>query len=350
MTVPTSAGQLSGTGGTRADLVYREVRQQIGSGSLRPGQKVTERGMAERLSVSPTPVREALRRLELDGLIERLGPRTVLVAAIRDAAIDDLAEVEVGLRGLVARFAARHATADQLDALDAILDRGRRPADPAQGRATGSGQPTDRHLTALLDTMQEFNDTVSACAHNPVLVRMLEQSRVFSRPQRRELLLQRVAEDDTFGLERYTSHRALVRALRAGRLRHRGTHRPARTRRVGSRPAGRPGARPGVTGGTHRIAVIPGDGIGKEVVPAGLDALRATADRFGLDLDFDELRLRQRRLLAAPRHDAAAGLARRRCAPTTPSTSARSAGPRWCPTTSRCGAASCSSGAPSTST
>jgi DNA-binding GntR family transcriptional regulator len=45
---------------------------------------------------------------------------------------------------------------------------------------------------------------------------MLEQSRVFSRPQRRELMLRRVAEDQTFGLERYTSHRALVRALRAG--------------------------------------------------------------------------------------------------------------------------------------
>jgi DNA-binding GntR family transcriptional regulator len=64
--------------------------------------------------------------------------------------------------------------------------------------------------------MQEFNDTVSACAHNPVLVRMLEQSRVFSRPHRRELLLRRVADDETFGLERYTSHRDLVRALRAG--------------------------------------------------------------------------------------------------------------------------------------
>ena len=37
----------------------------------------------------------------------------------------------------------------------------------------------------------------------------------------------------------------------------------------------------------HRIAVIPGDGIGKEVVPAGLEALRATADRFGLSLTFD---------------------------------------------------------------
>jgi DNA-binding GntR family transcriptional regulator len=200
---------------TLADQAYRHVRTAIASGDLAPGEKVTERGMAERLAISPTPVREALRRLELDGLIERIGPRTVLVAAIRDAAIDDLAEVEVGLRGLVARFAARHATAAQLDALDEILDR----ADDLLillKEHRRHDRPIERHLTALLDTMQEFNDTVDACAHNPVLTRMLEQSRVFSRPRRRELLLQRVHEDETFGLERYTSHRALVRALRAG--------------------------------------------------------------------------------------------------------------------------------------
>ncbi|MDQ7908099.1 GntR family transcriptional regulator [Phytohabitans sp. ZYX-F-186] len=200
---------------TLADQAYRQIRTAIATGELASGEKVTERGMAERLAISPTPVREALRRLELDGLIERIGPRTVLVAAIRDAAIDDLAEVEVGLRGLVARFAARHASADQLDALDEILDRADDLLILVKERRR-QGQPTDRHLTALLDAMQEFNDAVNACAHNPVLVRMLEQSRVFSRPRRRELLLRRVAQDDTFGLERYTSHRALVRALRAG--------------------------------------------------------------------------------------------------------------------------------------
>jgi DNA-binding GntR family transcriptional regulator len=195
---------------TLADQAYRQIRSSIASGDLAAGDKVTERGMAERLAISPTPVREALRRLELDGLIERIGPRTVRVAAIRDAAIDDLAEVEVGLRGLVARFAARHATAEQLDALDEILDR----ADDLLILLKQRKQ--DRHLTALLDTMQEFNHTVDACAHNPVLVRMLDQSRVFSGPERRDLLLRRVAEDETFGLERYSSHRALVRALRAG--------------------------------------------------------------------------------------------------------------------------------------
>jgi len=203
------------TAGTLADQAYRQVRAAIAAGELAPGEKVTERGMAERLAISPTPVREALRRLELDGLIERIGPRTVLVAAIRDGAIDDLAEVEVGLRGLVARFAARRATPAQLDELDAILDRADDLLILLKERR-GQGRPVERHLNELFDTMQRFNDAVSACAHNPVLVRMLEQSRVFSGPRRRELLLQRVAEDETFGLERYTSHRALVRALRAG--------------------------------------------------------------------------------------------------------------------------------------
>src|SRR5689334_19705552 len=161
---------------TLSDQAYDRLRTAIATGELAPGDKVTERGMAERLEVSPTPVREALRRLELDGLIERIGPRTVLVATIRDAAIDDLAEVEVGLRGLVARFAARHALPHQLDALDALLDR----ADDLLILLTErrrKGLPTDRHLGELLDTMLEFNDAVSACARNPVLVRMLEQSR-----------------------------------------------------------------------------------------------------------------------------------------------------------------------------
>ena len=215
MTVPTSAAQTEPTRETRAESVYRAVREAIGKGELRPGQKVTERGLADQLSVSPTPVREAIRRLEQDGLIRRRGPRTVVVAEIHDRAIDDLAEVEVGLRGLVARFAARHATPEQLDRLDAILDA----ADDALIVLTTrhrNGEPIDRHVTALLDLMQEFNEVVEACADNPVLVRLLEQSRVFSTDERRARLLEQIAADSSFGLDRYGSHRALVRALRAG--------------------------------------------------------------------------------------------------------------------------------------
>ncbi|TDD86876.1 GntR family transcriptional regulator [Actinomadura darangshiensis] len=200
---------------TRADSAYQALREAIGSGTLRPGQKVTERGLAEQLDVSPTPVREALRRLEQDGLIQRTGPRTVVVADIAERAIDDLAEVEVGLRGLVARFAARHAAPEQLDALDAILDAADDLLIVIAARHR-NGEDVDRHIAALLDRMQDFNDAVNACAANPVLIRLLEQSQVFSRPERRALRLEKIAEDDRFGLDRYSGHRALVRALRAG--------------------------------------------------------------------------------------------------------------------------------------
>lgn len=198
---------------TLADRTYRAAREAIAAGELRQGEKVTERGLAERFSVSPTPVREAIRRLEQDGLIERVGPRTVVVATMGDSAIQELAEVEIALRGLVARFAARHATPAQLDDLDAILDEADDLLIVVQKRHA-DGRPVDRQVNKLLDTMQRFNETVNTCASNPVLVRLLEQTRVFSRDERRARMLEHVAANDRFGLDRYASHRDLVRALR----------------------------------------------------------------------------------------------------------------------------------------
>jgi DNA-binding GntR family transcriptional regulator len=215
MTVKSTADRSATGGETRADLAYQSLREAIASGTLRPGQKVTERGLAKQLEVSSTPAREALRRLEQDGLIQRTGPRTVVVAEIAERTIDDLAEVEIGLRGLVARFAARYATPEQLDALDAILDAADDLLIVIVTRHR-NGENVDRYITALLDRMQEFNEAVNACAANPVLIRLLEQSRVFSQPERRARILEQIAADDSFGLDRYSSHRALVRALREG--------------------------------------------------------------------------------------------------------------------------------------
>ncbi len=200
---------------TLADRAYRSVQRAIGTGELKPNEKVTERGLAERLSMSPTPVREAIRRLEQDGLITRTGPRTVVVADIGLAAVEDLAEVEIALRGLIARFAARHATPAQLDALDAVLDEADDLLIVIKQRVA-EGRPIEKHLNVLLDVMQRFNDAVAACAGNAVLVRLLEQTRVFTRAERRTRTLERVLANHERNLARYASHRALVRALRAG--------------------------------------------------------------------------------------------------------------------------------------
>jgi DNA-binding GntR family transcriptional regulator len=116
---------------------------------------------------------------------------------------------------MVARFAARHGTPEQLDNLDAILDE----ADDLLILVTqrhADGASVTRHLNQLMDVMQRFNDAVNACAGNPVLVRLLDQTRVFSRSESRARRLEIIAHDHSFGLDRYATHRALVRALRAG--------------------------------------------------------------------------------------------------------------------------------------
>lgn len=59
-----------------ADQAYRRLRDAIRGGTLRPGEKITERDLAARLGVSPTPIREALRQLVHEKVVERVGPRS----------------------------------------------------------------------------------------------------------------------------------------------------------------------------------------------------------------------------------------------------------------------------------
>ena len=65
--------------GSLTEQVYRSLRESIADGRLEPGSKITERQLAAALDVSPTPVREALGKLEHEGLVERVGPRRLQI-------------------------------------------------------------------------------------------------------------------------------------------------------------------------------------------------------------------------------------------------------------------------------
>ena len=198
-----------------ADHSHRALRRAIEAGELPVGTKVTERGLAEQFGVSSTPVREAIRRLELDGLVERLGPRTVVVAGIDEDAVRDLAEVEAALRGLAARFAARRATPAELDELDGLLDEADDLVVLIQ-RRRAEGRPIGGYVDRILTVLADFNTRLHGVARNPVLLRLLEQTRSFSPLEQRTLTKERVEADEGFGADRYTGHRKLVRALREG--------------------------------------------------------------------------------------------------------------------------------------
>ncbi len=123
------------TGPTLSDQAYRALRAEITSGELKPGQRVTERALADHLGVSPTPVREALQRLEHERLIERDAVRSIRVAEPSVARLYELALIEVALRGAAARLAAERATEAEVKAIDFGGDKPEQRLEVAQDLA-----------------------------------------------------------------------------------------------------------------------------------------------------------------------------------------------------------------------
>ena len=91
------------------DLIYTSVEEKILAGDFRPGEPLTEARISEVTGASRTPVREALHRLERDGLVEMRQNRTAIVVGITRADLADIYELRRRLEGLASRRAAEAA-------------------------------------------------------------------------------------------------------------------------------------------------------------------------------------------------------------------------------------------------
>jgi DNA-binding GntR family transcriptional regulator len=108
---------------TGAHVVYAELKRQILSLELKPGERIYEPAMASALHISRTPLREAIRRLISESLLEQQPTGGVLVPALDDAVISELYEVRAAMESLMARNACIKATAADIEALRGILAR-----------------------------------------------------------------------------------------------------------------------------------------------------------------------------------------------------------------------------------
>jgi DNA-binding GntR family transcriptional regulator len=105
------------------DVITRQIEQAIFSGTLAPGTKVSELGLAKQLGVSRGPLREALRRLEGRKLIER---KTNFGARVASLSVDDLENLLIireALEGMAARLAAQNMTAEDIVRLQELIDQ-----------------------------------------------------------------------------------------------------------------------------------------------------------------------------------------------------------------------------------
>ena len=100
------------------DVVFNTLRKAILKGELKPGERLMEIALAERLGVSRTPVREAMRKLELEGLVSIIPNKGAYVTGITRKDVEDIYAIRSLLEGLCARWATAYITEKQLDALE----------------------------------------------------------------------------------------------------------------------------------------------------------------------------------------------------------------------------------------
>ncbi|NGN69862.1 GntR family transcriptional regulator [Streptomyces sp. A7024] len=156
----TAAQQPDTARGSLRDRVYDTLRRRILEVELQPGDRLVERDLAAELEVSRIPLREAISRLEADGLVLVVPRRGALVAPFTPADVRDLFDVRESLESLAARLSAERADDAALSRLAARLDAARtatRRRDRAAIAAANAGFHAD-----IIDT-----------AANPLLTSMM---------------------------------------------------------------------------------------------------------------------------------------------------------------------------------
>jgi len=103
-------------------LIFDKIREDILNGRYVSGDKLVEIKLANELGVSRTPVREALKQLELDGLVDNIPNRGVVVKGISREDINDILTIRLCIEGLVGQWAASRITDEELKELDEIYD------------------------------------------------------------------------------------------------------------------------------------------------------------------------------------------------------------------------------------
>jgi DNA-binding GntR family transcriptional regulator len=145
---------------SRADQVYDRILQAVRSGRYQPGERLREAEVASWLEVSRTPVREALRRLESDGLLTFESWRGVVVSDLNRQQISELYAMREVLEGAAARMAARHIDEAEIELLGLLMEQSEAAVDDSQ---------------RLAKLNRKLHQTIYAAAHNQYLSQTLKQ-------------------------------------------------------------------------------------------------------------------------------------------------------------------------------
>ena len=146
------------------DVVFHTLRNAILKGELQPGERLMEIQLAQKLGVSRTPVREALRKLELEGLVLMMPRKGAVVADITIQDLEDVLEVRTALEELAVQKACDTITEEQLKELKRAANEFKRCAE-------------SENILACAEADVQFHEVIYGAANNKRLQQMLTNLR-----------------------------------------------------------------------------------------------------------------------------------------------------------------------------
>lgn len=146
------------------EVVCETLRDAIRRGLLKPGERLMEIQLAEELGVSRTPVREAIRRLELEGYVIMMPRRGTYVATLSIRDINEVFEIRTSLESLSSGLAAERVTDEELEQLQRLLVK--------NGAYIESGD-----MDKIVKTDAEFHDLLYKASRNQRLVGIISNLR-----------------------------------------------------------------------------------------------------------------------------------------------------------------------------
>jgi DNA-binding GntR family transcriptional regulator len=182
---------------TKSELAYARVRELVLTGELAPGTVLNQAILARQIGISTTPLREALRRLAQQGLVELGAHRDARVAPLDATEARDLVELRQDLDPLAAGLAAQRRTAaDLAEMTDSLARLESLPTDPSPAQLTGH---------------HRFHAALYRASHNALLVATLDGLWDKTDRYRRHAL--RAGRSDEEVAQRAEEHRLLVEAV-----------------------------------------------------------------------------------------------------------------------------------------
>lgn len=146
------------------DVVFNTLRQAILRGELKPGERLMEIQLANKLGVSRTPIREALRKLELEGLVNMVPRKGAEVADITEKSLRDVLEVRKALEELSVQLACEKITEEEIEELKRVAERFKDTLD-------------DQDITKIAEADVAFHDVIYTATDNQKLILLLNNLR-----------------------------------------------------------------------------------------------------------------------------------------------------------------------------